>query len=59
MISLWPFTYGITTGMVLFLLVGHLESIHTSTHVSIIERGYGLYCPKDGNFAFVGECTDE
>ena len=21
-----------------------------------IERGYGLYCPTDGNFAWVGEC---
>ena len=25
----------------------------------VIERGYGLYCPNDGNFAFVGECTDD
>jgi hypothetical protein len=21
-----------------------------------IERGYGLYCPKDGLFAWKGEC---
>lgn len=26
----------------------------------IIERGYGLYCPDNSEFAFVGECnTDE
>jgi hypothetical protein len=23
---------------------------------SIIERGYGLYCPVDKKFAFIGEC---
>ena len=22
----------------------------------LLERGLALYCPKDGNFAFVGEC---
>lgn len=22
----------------------------------IIQRGYGLYCPVEGNFAFTGEC---
>ena len=24
-----------------------------------IERGYGLYCPHDGEFAWVGECGEE
>ena len=23
-----------------------------------IERGYALYCPHDGEFAWVGECED-
>ena len=23
-----------------------------------IERGYGIYCPKNGQFAWVGECDD-
>ena len=25
----------------------------------IIEKGYGLYCPDTGNFAFVGECEND
>lgn len=25
----------------------------------IIERGYGLYCPATGNFAFIGECEEK
>ena len=24
-----------------------------------IERGYALYCPTDGDFAWVGECEEE
>lgn len=24
-----------------------------------ISRGYGLYCPNDGKFAFVGECYEK
>lgn len=23
---------------------------------SAIERGFGLYCPNNGNFAWIGEC---
>lgn len=24
-----------------------------------ISRGYGLYCPADGKFAWVGECDEK
>jgi len=24
-----------------------------------IERGYALYCPRNGQFAWVGECEEE
>jgi len=27
-------------------------------HRQAIERGYGLYCPTDGEFAWVGECEE-
>ena len=26
------------------------------SHGTIIEKGYGLYCPDTGDFAFTGEC---
>lgn len=25
----------------------------------IVEKGYGLYCPDTGDFAFIGECSNE
>lgn len=51
------FTFGMLFGAVFAgiltyaVLTSHYES-------GIIDRGYGLYCPKDGEFAFKGECDD-
>jgi len=41
------------------LVVKHgyaLESKDEYYKMSIIDRGYGLYCPSTGRFAFVDEC---
>jgi hypothetical protein len=38
---------GITFGFVVTEVVWRTD---------MIERGYAEYCPKDGNFAFLGEC---
>ena len=27
-------------------------------HIEAIERGYALYCPVTGNFAWKGECDE-
>lgn len=46
-------------GIVLGFLIGVISGIYTvSDHYkqSAIERGYGLYCPDTGNFAWVNEC---
>jgi hypothetical protein len=47
----------LTLGVVLGIVVGILlVGYNTEQHTTIIEKGYGLYCPQDGNFAFAGEC---
>jgi hypothetical protein len=41
------------------LMLGPVLGLDTNTYVAVVElveRGYGLYCPSDGNFAFIGEC---
>lgn len=43
---LWLFMFGL-----LGFYIGQ-----ESSQQSLIERGYGLYCPNTGEFAFVGEC---
>jgi hypothetical protein len=47
----------ISLGVVVGIIVGILlMSYNGEQHTTIIEKGYGLYCPQDGNFAFAGEC---
>jgi hypothetical protein len=55
------------TGSVAFMLlvVGFFAGLMIATLFSqahyrtrIIDRGYGLYCPADGEFAFIGECKE-
>lgn len=26
------------------------------SHQELVDRGYAIYCPEDGKFAFIGEC---
>jgi hypothetical protein len=40
---------GILIGMVIMTTGG-------KSHGTIIGKGYGLYCPDTGDFAFTGEC---
>jgi hypothetical protein len=47
------FVVGLLAGM--FLGAG-LMNIAGEGHMTIIEKGYGLYCPNTGDFAFTGEC---
>lgn len=47
------------TGIVIGgLIVGIMTglTVSSSYEKSAIERGYALYCPTDGNFAWKGEC---
>jgi len=30
--------------------------INQDWHVDLINRGYAIYCPDDGEFAYKGEC---
>ena len=39
----------------LFVVVP-LTSPNRAWQDSVVERGYGLYCPNTGHFAFKGEC---
>tara|TARA_R110000824_G_scaffold234328_1_gene422864 strand:+ start:63 stop:236 length:174 start_codon:yes stop_codon:yes gene_type:complete len=43
------FGAGILIGMMI-IIVG------SENHKTIIQNGYGLYCPNTGDFAFIGEC---
>lgn len=52
--------FGVFLGVAAFFLLVALP--HTTPndfwHRQAIERGYGLYCPTDGEFAWVGECEE-
>jgi len=42
-------------------MIAHLITLSMSQtyyRLNIIERGYGLYCPTDGDFAFIEECIE-
>ena len=43
----------------LFSLIVVIATPNSAWQGKVIDRGYGLYCPSDGNFAFVGECLDD
>ena len=52
-------------GIFVVVLVGGLTALivmlshpEPDLHRQAIERGYGLYCPMDGEFAWVGECEE-
>tara|TARA_R110000782_G_scaffold256174_1_gene345090 strand:+ start:292 stop:456 length:165 start_codon:yes stop_codon:yes gene_type:complete len=39
------------------MVAGSLSLIRQAEpHPKIVEKGYGLYCPDNGKFAFIGEC---
>jgi hypothetical protein len=42
---------GLFLGVVLLFTGGE-------SHKTIIDKGYGLYCPDTGAFAFIGECDN-
>ena len=37
--------------------VGHVKG-YSIMQVQAIQRGYALYCPTNGNFAWNGECEE-
>jgi hypothetical protein len=39
-----------------FMVAGLLLLTTVQPNSVIIEKGYGLYCPDNGKFAFTGEC---
>ena len=41
-----------------FMIVTASNPPPDDLHRQAIERGYGLYCPVDGEFAWVGECKE-
>lgn len=45
---------GVVIGVVVTLVSAEVR--YQRWEAKVIERGYGLYCPTDGEFAFVGEC---
>ena len=48
--------FGVTT-FFLFVVAPHWTP-SDFWHGQAIERGYGLYCPMDGEFAWRGECEE-
>ncbi len=49
--------YILFTVVAVFLtLIVLTPAVDSRWEAVIIERGYGMYCPTDGDFAFIGEC---
>lgn len=48
----------VVTAFIMFIIGASVGSQKTGYYMikESIERGYGLYCPKDGLFAWKGEC---
>ena len=58
--EVWAFFSGLVVGFLAILVILlTLVSTRTVPVKSVVDRGYGLYCPEDGEFAFVGECSNE
>jgi membrane protein DedA with SNARE-associated domain len=56
------FVLGAFIGAFIFYFVGHNHGggyITDRYKVELIKRGYGEYCPKTGEFAFIGECDEK
>lgn len=52
---------GLFVGMVFGLIVGFMSGaiMRSATfQAEIIERGYALYCPMNGAWAWKGECAE-
>ena len=47
---------GMCIGLVIGAIVVAIDSPVNDMKRQAIERGYGLYCPHNGEFAWVGEC---
>jgi hypothetical protein len=59
--EVFSFIVGACIAAIIFYFVGGYLSAKYTTEffkVEIIERGYGEYCPKTGEFAFIGECDE-
>lgn len=52
----WVFWVGVVALWIGFAL-GH-ASTKEWYRIDAIERGYGLYCPTNGGFAWKGECGE-
>ena len=48
---------GVILGFVIGTVIATAFSIN-AYQTRIVERGYGLYCPNNGVFAFKGECKE-
>jgi hypothetical protein len=52
----------VVMGLVLMVLSStifyELGKSHAPERQEAIERGYALHCPKDGRFAWKGECDE-
>ena len=60
---MFEFMFGVMLGAVVgaalsFMIVITANPPPSDFHRQAIERGYGLYCPMDGEFAWVGECEE-
>jgi hypothetical protein len=46
-------------GFLGMILGSFLLTIGGETHETIVGKGYGIYCPHNGKFAFTGECNND
>lgn len=56
------YTMSVLLGIVVLLLIlayGRGDRMERDVQKQAIERGYALYCPADGEFAWKGECEEE
>jgi hypothetical protein len=58
LIKLFGFIIGLFLGILTGLGAG-MDVEKAGWQKLMVERGLGLYCPKDGAWAWNGECKDE
>jgi hypothetical protein len=53
---------GISAGVLFITILAFVAGAQTAEEYNqkqAIQRGYALYCPDDGAFAWIGECENE
>jgi hypothetical protein len=52
-VALW---FGSLVAAVAITETGTYQRQESETHKTLIKKNLGMYCPKSGEFAFIGDC---